>query len=280
MKHGVVVASPRAGITRDKYSANKSSHHPPRRFRPSSPFFLPLLPRYLQNVARGWSARPPAIFNKSSRVPTMASERACQGVGQRQEHIRCIRRAFYFVPRARARIFCSLFLSPILFFRFPFFALVLRYRSIFFAFFGRRWIARQLPIRIIWQEIPRAPVTVRHLCPRRPRRHSTSHFCFPSSLLRPGVSAAAIAIRSLTNLFDKSPRLIGLTTRPRLFFPSAKFTVVTRLLVASPFLPQAFCLLPSKFLRRSLVPPFSSTFVLSFFGFLRQFLWFVARFAN
>lgn len=53
-----------------------------------------------------------------------------------------------------------------------------------------------------------------------------------SSLHRPEPSTAAIAIRSLTNLFDKSPRLIGLTTRPRLFFPSVKFTVVTRSLVA------------------------------------------------
>ena len=138
--------------------------------------------------------------------------------------------------------------SSLFFLRFPFFVLVLRYRSIFFAFFGRRWIARQLPIRIIWQEIPRAPVTVRHLCPRRPRRHSASHFCYPSSL-RPGVSTAAIAIRSLTNLFDKSPRLIGLTTWPRLFFPSAKFTVVTRPLVAPPTslkpLPFTFQISPS-----------------------------------
>lgn len=146
-------------------------------------------------------------------------------------------RVLFRATRARARTHVRASLPRSFFLRFPFFALVLRYRSIFFAFFGRRWIARQLPIRIIWQEIPRAPVTVRHLCPRRPRRHS--HFCFPPSLLRPGVSAA-IAIRSLTNLFDKSLRLIGLTTRPRLFFPSAKFTVVTRPLVAPPFIPQAF----------------------------------------
>lgn len=53
MKHGVVVASPRAGITRDKYSANKSSHHSPRRPHPHSPSFPLLPPCYLQNVARG-----------------------------------------------------------------------------------------------------------------------------------------------------------------------------------------------------------------------------------
>lgn len=129
MKHGVVVASPRAGITRDKYSANKSSHHPPRRTRPRPPSspFLPLLSRrYLQNVARGWSARPPAIFNKSSRVlhrrwPPASMPWGRGRVGWRwQGHIRCIRRAFYFVPRARARM-CTLSL-PLFFFLafFPF----------------------------------------------------------------------------------------------------------------------------------------------------------------
>lgn len=67
----------------------------------------------------------------------------------------------------------------------------------------------------------------------------------------PGISAAAAAaIRSLTNLFDKSPRLIGLTTR--LFFPSVKFTVVTKSLVVPPALSRTLRPLPFKFLRRHL----------------------------
>jgi len=106
MKHGVVVASPRAGITRDKYSANKSSHHPPCRPHPRSPS-LPLLPPcYLQNVARGWSARPPAIFNKSSRVPTMASnEQRAGGEGVAGAHWMYSTRVLFRATRARAHAF-------------------------------------------------------------------------------------------------------------------------------------------------------------------------------
>lgn len=251
MKHGVVVASPRAGITRDKYSANKSSHHPPRAVsapRRSPP--PPPPPRVIYRMSRGGDPRGRRQFLTSRAVyrrwpPSEHARGWASGRGTFD-----VFDARFISCHARAHAFSALsFSPPFFFFRFPFFALVLRYRSIFFAFFGRRWIARQLPIRIIWQEIPRAPVTVRHLCPRRPRRHSTSHFCFPSSLLRPGVSAAAIAIRSLTNLFDKSPRLIGLTTRPRFFFPSAKFTVVTRLLVAplSPSSLKPFAFYPPNF---------------------------------
>lgn len=151
MKHGVVVASPRAGITRDKYSANKSSHHSPRRSLPRSPSLPLLSPCYLQNVARGWSARPPAIFNKSSRVPTMASNEHAGGGGGPSGRGTFDVFDARFIPchaRARAHAFVRS-LSHSFFLRFPFFALVLRYRSIFFTFFGRRWIARQLPIRII-----------------------------------------------------------------------------------------------------------------------------------
>lgn len=114
MKHGVVVASPRAGITRDKYSANKSSHHPPRCPPLSSPATFP--PCYLQNVARGWSARPPAIFNKSNRVPTMACTNEHGGGGSGTFDVFDARFISCHV-RARARICAfSLFLSLVLFF--------------------------------------------------------------------------------------------------------------------------------------------------------------------
>lgn len=151
MKHGVVVASPRAGITRDKYSANKSSHPPPS---PPSLAVTLLSPCYLQNVARGWSVRGRRQFLTSRAVYRRWPPTSMPGGGwQRQgAHSMYSMRVLFRATcaRARARI-CALSFSfsLILFSRFPFFALVLRYRSIFFAFFGRRWIARQLPIRII-----------------------------------------------------------------------------------------------------------------------------------
>lgn len=169
MKHGVVVASPRAGITRDKYSANKSSHHPSppspsRTVRALVPFPLPLplppvipFPRVIYKTSRGGGLRGRRQFLTSRAVYRRWPPASMPGGGRGgggdsgQGHIRCIRRAFYFVPRARTyarALFLSLSCS-LFFLRFPFFALVLRYRSIFFAFFGRRWIARQLPIRII-----------------------------------------------------------------------------------------------------------------------------------
>lgn len=136
MKHGVVVASPRAGITRDKYSANKSSHHPPSPAGPrsSSPAPVTLLsPCYLQNVARGWSARPPAIFNKSSRVPTMASNEHAAGGGSGRDtfdvfdarFISCHARAHAFGTRSLSLphsffpffLFCACFTLPLDFFR-------------------------------------------------------------------------------------------------------------------------------------------------------------------
>lgn len=123
MKHGVVVASPRAGITRDKYSANKSSHHPP----PSPPSLAVTLLSlcYLQNVARGWSVRGCRQFLTSRAVyrrwpPTsMPGGRVAAAGGTFDvfdaRFISCH-------ARARAREFAlSLSLSPSFFFHvFPF----------------------------------------------------------------------------------------------------------------------------------------------------------------
>lgn len=141
------------------------------------------------------------------------------------------------MPRARARI-CALSLSLSFFFPFFLFCACFTLPLDFFRLF---WSTLDCSATTNQDHLTGNTPRTRHCSPlvsAGPRRHSASHFCFPSSLLRSGVSAAAIAIRSLTNLFDKSPRLIGLTTR--LFFPNAKFTVVTRLLVALPFLPQIF----------------------------------------
>lgn len=150
----------RAGITRDKYSANKSSHHPsssPCRPSLSAPSGRPPCPAlFTERRARGWSTRPPlppAIFNKSSRVPTMASNEHGRGEGEgvvaAGAHSMYSTRVLSRATRAHALSLFSLLLT--LFFAFSLFCacFTLRYRSIFFAFFGRRWIARQLPIRII-----------------------------------------------------------------------------------------------------------------------------------
>lgn len=138
------------------------------------------------------------------------------------------------MPRARARIWYWLSVSPSFFFSvFPFLRLFYATARFFSPFLVDAGLLGNYQSGSSDRKYPAHPSPFATCVRGRPRRHSASHFCFPSSLLRPGVSAAAaIAIRSLTNLFDKSPRLIGLTTRPRLFFPSAKFTVVTRLLVA------------------------------------------------
>lgn len=144
MKHGVVVASPRAGITRDKYSANKSSRASPVTVTVAAAA-LPRVPppvsaRYLQSRARGGrSARPPPIFNKSSRV---AHQRwppwSVRGRPGAKRSLDVIRLAFYFVPRARGRGRWSSLSSSSsvpLFLSFAiFFALVLRHRSTFSPF--------------------------------------------------------------------------------------------------------------------------------------------------
>lgn len=133
MKHDVVVASPRAGITRDKYSANKSRHPTPACPPPSpGPLPLPLTPHYLRNVARGWRARPPAIFNKSSRVshgrwPPMRGD--ARDGGRRRGRSMYSKRVLF---RCHAHVrSVSLFFFSFFFF----FALVLRHRSIFFSSF-------------------------------------------------------------------------------------------------------------------------------------------------
>lgn len=107
--------------------------------------------------------------------------------------------------------------------------------------------------------IPRAPAALVSAASPSPfRRSFLLPFVSPPSPRHSAAVAAAIAIRSLTNLFDKSPRLIGLTTRPRLFFPSVKFTVVTKSLVAlPPFLPLSFLTLAFQSPCRHLIP-FSS----------------------
>lgn len=164
--------------------------------------------------------------------------------------------------RARGAKF-SLFLSrslSLFFCRLPFFfALVLRHRSTFSPFLVDAGLLGNYQSGSSDRKYPAHPppfaTCVRCVPPPPPPSLSTSHSCHPSSLPRAGISAAAAAaaIRSLTNLFDKSPRLIGLTTRPRLFFPSVKFTVVTKSLVVPPVpRPPTRRPVPFKFLRRHL----------------------------
>lgn len=180
MKHDVVVASPRAGITRDKYSANKGRHPTPACPPPSpGPLPPPLTPHYLRNVARGWRARPPAIFNKSSRVshgrwPPCGGTRGTGGGGGGG---RCIRSAFYFVATrmcalslsffSRFSFFCACFTPPLDFFFHPF------------------WSTLDCSATTNQDHLTGNTPRTRHLCPRHPRRPSASHFCFPSSLPRP-----------------------------------------------------------------------------------------------
>lgn len=158
-----------------------------------------------------------------------------EGRGEEEGEVDVFEARFISLPRACA-LYLSLFFLVFLFFC-PCFTPPLDF------FFHPFWSTLDCSATTNQDHLTGNTPRTRHLCPRHPRRPSASHFCFPSSLPRPlsprsaAAAAAAIAIRSLTNLFDKSPRLIGLTTRPRLFFPSAKFTVITKSLVAPPPLP-------------------------------------------
>lgn len=132
MKHGVVVASPRAGITRDKYSANKSSHHPPRRFRPLVPL-LPL-PRVIYRMSRGGDPRGRRQFLTSRAVYRRwpPSEHAGGGGPAAGAHSMYSTRVLFHATRARTHflfslslphsffpfsLFCACFTLPLDFFR-------------------------------------------------------------------------------------------------------------------------------------------------------------------
>lgn len=172
MKHDVVVASPRAGITRDKYSANKSRRATPVR----PPLGFPLFPLVIYKTSR--AGRPLAIFNKSSRVSHRLDglHRAREGAEGTRGFGggRCIRSAFYFVPRA-----CALSLCLSLFFSFSFF-LRLFYATARFFFFRLFWSTLDCSATTNQDHLTGNTPRTRHLCPRHPRRPSASHFCFPS----------------------------------------------------------------------------------------------------
>lgn len=176
MKHDVVVASPRAGITRDKYSANKSRHPTPRCAA------SPLTPHYLRNVARGWRARSRRQFLTSRAVSSHGRWPPCEGVrgtGRGAAGGRCIRSAFYFV----ATRMCALSLSLSFFSRFSFFCACFTPPLDFFFFFFRPfWSTLDCSATTNQDHLTGNTPRTRHLCPRHPRRPSASHFCFPSSL--------------------------------------------------------------------------------------------------
>lgn len=122
---------------------------------------------------------------------------------------------------------------------FFFFVPVARFTLSGFRLFRRRWIARQLPIRIIWQKVPRTSFqTSLSLSLSRALKRTYTHNRVPFTPASPpiflslpfrtlflvprlfgfGPSRHPGLLRSPTNLFDKSFRLIGRTTRPRSFF--------------------------------------------------------------
>lgn len=206
--------------------------------------------RVIYKTSRGAGLRGRRQFLTSRAVyPTDDSFHPACGV-QGQRGSRCIRRAFYFVPRARGRARAHTHTHVRALSFSPSFFPVFLFLRLFYAtarFFHLFWSTLDCSATTNQDHLTGNTPRTRHRSPlvsaASPTPLRATHFCFPSSLLRAGIFAAAIAIRSLTNLFDKSPRLIGLTTRPRLFFPSVKFTVVARSLVA-PVPSQILCLRP------------------------------------